>query len=283
MRIGFIGAGRVGFTFGKYLVERDMCVSGYYSRNRNSSKEAAAFTKTKYYETIEELVKVSDTLILTVPDGSIREVYLKVIESDIEGKILCHCSGMLSSEVFSGIRERGAFGYSVHPIYAVSDRLTSYQGFSRAYFTIEGDERRLQELKDMIASLGNPVEIIRPEAKARYHGAAVFASNFVAGIYDCAKELLLSCGLSAGFAENALRSLFLDGAKNIADFGVEAALTGPVERADLETVQSHLGALGGEEREIYRLLSKRLLKIAERKNPDRDYGGFVQALREKSF
>lgn len=281
MKIGFIGAGRVGFTLGKYLAERNVCVSGYYSRNINSSKEAAVFTKTKCYETIEELIKVSDTLFLTVPDGSIREVYSKVIESDIEGKILCHCSGMLSSEVFLGIRERGAYGYSVHPIYAVSDRLTSYRDFSKAYFTIEGDERHLQELRDMIASLGNPVEVITPEAKVRYHGAAVFASNLVAGLYDCAKELLLTCGLSSAFAENALRPLFLENARSIADLGAELALTGPVERGDLETVQSHLNALDGEEREIYTLLSKRLLKIAERKNPGKKYDGFEELLQGK--
>ena len=50
MKIGFIGAGKVGFSLGRYFMERNVCVSGYYSRNLNSSKEAAAFTKTKYYE-----------------------------------------------------------------------------------------------------------------------------------------------------------------------------------------------------------------------------------------
>ncbi|MGN1313669.1 MAG: hypothetical protein ACI4VG_01490 [Lachnospiraceae bacterium] len=33
MRIGFIGAGKVGFSLGRYFGENDVCVSGYYSRN----------------------------------------------------------------------------------------------------------------------------------------------------------------------------------------------------------------------------------------------------------
>ena len=37
MKIGFIGAGKVGFSLGKYLMENSTTVSGYYSKNENSS------------------------------------------------------------------------------------------------------------------------------------------------------------------------------------------------------------------------------------------------------
>ena len=41
MRIGFIGAGRVGCTFGKYFREHGIEVSGYYNRTAEKAKEAA--------------------------------------------------------------------------------------------------------------------------------------------------------------------------------------------------------------------------------------------------
>lgn len=271
MRIGFIGAGKVGFSLGKYFTEHDMCVTGYYSRNPESSKEAAAFTKTKYYEKLEEIVKESDTLFLTVPDGSISKVYSEIIRSDIEGKVLAHCSGALSSAVFSGISLKGAYGYSIHPICAVSDKLTGSQDLSKAYFTIEGDEKYLQVFLDLFHRLGNPMEVIAPEAKVKYHGAAVFASNLVAGLYETASQLLKDCGLSEEFSQHALLPLFLGNAGNIASKGATQALTGPVERADAKTVEKHLQALTGREREIYRLLSEQLVEIAKRKNPDREY------------
>ena len=44
MRIGFIGAGKVGFTLGKYFAVNGLDVAGYYSRNYKSAEEAAAFT-----------------------------------------------------------------------------------------------------------------------------------------------------------------------------------------------------------------------------------------------
>lgn len=269
MKIGFIGAGKVGFSLGRYFTERNVCVSGYYSRNLNSSKEAAAFTKTKYYEQLEEIIEESDTLFLTVPDGSIREVYSEIIQSDIEGKCLVHCSGAMSSMIFSGIGQKGARGCSVHPICAVSDKLTGYQDLSKAYFTIEGKD--VADVEELIRSCGNVVEAISAEDKVKYHAAAVYASNLVAGLYDLAAGLLKDCGLSESFAAHALQPLFMGNAENVVSVGAVRALTGPVERADFTTVEKHLEALEGEEREIYRLLSRHLVNVAKQKNPDRDY------------
>lgn len=269
MKFGFIGAGKVGFSMGKYLTEREVHVSGYYSRNFQSSKEAAIFTNTKYYQSISEIVEESDTLFLTVPDKNIREVYSEIIQSDIRGKCLVHCSGALSSEIFSSINERGARGCSIHPICAVSDKLTGYRELSKAYFTIEGEH--VTDLAEMFRSFGNVVEEISAQQKVKYHAAAVFASNLVVGLYQAATELLQDCGLSTDFAKNALSSLFLGNAECIATVGTVAALTGPIERADLETVKKHLEVLKGEERKMYCLLSHYVLTVAEMKNPDRDY------------
>jgi len=278
MRIGFVGAGKVGFSLGKYFTERNLCVSGYYSQNSKSSEEAALFTNTKYYETIEEIVKDSDTLFLTVPDGAIHKVYAKIAQSEIRGKIICHCSGAMSSEVFDGIRERGAFGYSVHPIYAFSDKRKSYQEISNVYFTIEGDRERMEELINLFHCLGNKAEILDKSEKVRYHLASVFASNLVAGLYDYASDLLKSCGLSQEFSEKALIPLFLGNADAIGANGVVKALTGPVERNDVDTIKKHLASLKDDEREIYVNLSKRLIKISELKNNQRDYETLKQIL-----
>jgi len=269
LRIGFIGAGKVGFSLGKYFTEHHVCVTGYYSQNSESSKEAAKFTKTKYYEELNEIIKESDTLFLTVPDGSIREVYSKAILSDITGKCLVHCSGAMASNVFFDINTLGARGACVHPICAVNDKFTGYQNLSKAYFTVEGEN--VTDLAELLQRLGNPVEVISQENKVKYHAAAVYASNLAVALYAGATALLRECGLSESFSDNALKTLFLGNAENIVSVGVVNALTGPLERADAETVKKHLSVLEGEKKEIYRLLSGSLLEVAEKKNTDRDY------------
>ena len=52
MKIGFIGAGKVGFSFGKYFTINNIPVSGYYSRNIDTAIEAANFTNTNYFKSI---------------------------------------------------------------------------------------------------------------------------------------------------------------------------------------------------------------------------------------
>ena len=52
IKFGFIGAGKVGFSLGKYLKENNINVIGYYSRKLHSSQEAAFFTDTKHFENL---------------------------------------------------------------------------------------------------------------------------------------------------------------------------------------------------------------------------------------
>ena len=68
MVIGIIGAGKVGTTLGKYLMKRDVAISGFYSRNEKSAIESADFTKTRAYNNVADIIKVSDTLFITTPE-----------------------------------------------------------------------------------------------------------------------------------------------------------------------------------------------------------------------
>ena len=56
MRIGFIGAGRVGNAFGVYLIENDIELSGYYSIPDESAEKAASLTESGYYSDMISLV-----------------------------------------------------------------------------------------------------------------------------------------------------------------------------------------------------------------------------------
>ena len=70
MRAGFIGAGKVGFSLGKYLKENGVEITGYFSKSPESAKSAADFTNTKLYKSIENILSDSDTLFITVPEDA---------------------------------------------------------------------------------------------------------------------------------------------------------------------------------------------------------------------
>ena len=112
MRIGFIGAGKVGFTFGRYIAEKRelvrektdgaLCleVGGYFSASRQSAELAAEFTETCVYDSLEQLCEYSEIIFLTVPDGQIGEVWKSIKDLDIRGRIICHASGAMTSDIF---------------------------------------------------------------------------------------------------------------------------------------------------------------------------------------
>ena len=271
IRIGFIGAGKVGFSLGKYFRDNNLKVIGYYSKDLDSAKKAAEFTDSKYYDDMENLVKECDTIFITTPDGTINKIWSCVKELSIKGKIICHCSGSLSSRVFSNIEYYNSYGYSIHPMFAFSDKYNSYNDLNKAFFTIEGPLEKMDLMKDLILGLGNKIKVISADNKAKYHAASVIASNHVIALVQAAVEELKECGFKEEDALEALYPLIFNNIKNIGASGIINSLTGPIERADAETIKNHLKCLSEENGELYKLLSRKLIRIAKKKNKDRNY------------
>lgn len=282
MRIGFIGAGRVGCSLGKYFLMHGIEVSGYYSRTLESAQFASDFTKTLCFQTLEEIVNSSDILFLTVNDNAVEQVWEALKELPVQGKIICHCSGVLSSYIFSGIDRIKASGYSIHPIYAVNSKTTSYQELKNAHFTIEGSADRLMEMKSLIEKCSNPVTVISPEDKSKYHAACVVSSNLVVALTNIGGRLLGECGFSKEEAAQALMPLFFDNCKAIVEKGTVQALTGPVSRGDTKTLEKHLQVLEEEDRLWYLLLSKELVTVAKQKDNALDLEEMQEFIRKET-
>ena len=275
MNIGFVGAGKVGCSLAKLFAERGRQVSGFYSRTPSSAAEAATFVGTTHFDDINQLLEASDVLFLTVPDGAIASVYRQLDPNLLVDKIICHCSGALSTAVFEGIEERGASAFSIHPFVAIASRYESYQLLPHSIFTIEGkgSAAHKQAMVDLLESMDIRVEEVAPYAKTAYHGAAVMASNLMLGLLSVSKWELMAAGFSEAGANEAILSLAkgnLENALSAEGNPFATALTGPIQRGDADTVAAHLDAFSGDTREIYRLLSREVLALAREKNGTMD-------------
>ena len=278
-KIGFIGAGKVGFTLGKYFSMNGIALSGYFSRSESSAKEAAAFTCSQYFTETDKLIAESSVIFLTVPDGAINDTYASLHRELLNGKQLCHCSGALSAEeAFPEIAKYGAKGTSVHPLFPISSRTVSYKELGSAFFCIEGD--CADEWSRILSDLGNPVRIISSSVKSRYHAACSIASNLVCGLIRESAELLETCGFSEKEALEALRPLAMSNIRRVFEVGPTAALTGPVERNDAATVKKHISCLNGEiNTELYRAVSRKLTEMAQERHPESDHTEMTNILR----
>lgn len=280
LRIGFIGAGKVGFSLGKFFSEGGLNVSGYFSRNPASAREAADFTGSQAFETLADVAKACDAIIITVPDGAIANVYQQLRAHDLTGKQICHCSGSLNAEeVFCDLDAQGATGYSLHPLFPVSSKTETYKELAHAYFCIEGSPEHLDEWKSRIEGLGPKVQLISSTAKKRYHAACCISSNLVCALVNQSIQMLCSCGFNKDDALMAIAPLMRANVEHIIEAGPRDALTGPVERNDVPTVQAHLTCIDDPlERNLYSLASLELVKLAQERHPEADFAQLTQII-----
>ena len=268
LRIGFVGAGKVGCSIARYL-QADAAIgqAGFCSRSAEHAREAAEFCDGCAYESLAELAEFGQAIFLTVPDGAIARVAEELADCGVSlaGKIVAHCSGAIASDALAACRNAGAYVASMHPLYAVSSRF-DWQELGRAWFSLEGDDVAVRTLEALLDRLGNAHARIDVSDKPRYHAAAVMASNLVVGLYDMAAGELARCGIDRDEAESALAALFLGNARHVASDGVEASLTGPAARGDEATIARHLDVLADDAgvASAYSVLTERCRQIAAR-------------------
>ncbi len=269
MKIGFVGAGKVGCSLGRYFAQKHKLI-GFASKTYASAEKAARLTGSQAFESPIILAAKCDALFITTPDGQIVPTWEAIKDSDdnevLNGMLICHCSGALPSSELSGCSEKGAYAYSIHPLFAIPSKSTSTEELKKAFFAIEGDSRKLDEAISIVEAMENPYQIIETEQKVRYHAAAAMASNHVIALYRLSCDELVKCGFSPESAEKALAPLFLGNARHVASEGTAASLTGPAERGDMATIEKHLSCLSGKTREVYQILNETLLRIAEEKH-----------------
>lgn len=276
-QIGFIGAGKVGTSLGKYLKLRGLNVSGYYDKLDELSLYSSKETASEQFVELSQMVEASDVLFVTANDDAIPAVWEKLRCLPIAGKYVFHCSGALASDVFAGSEKLGSHVGSMHPVCAVKDN-NSADAFFGKFFVLEGDEKGLEMLKMLMDKTENRYCVVGRTKKAKYHAAAVASSNLVCALAQMGEDWLTDCGFDSETAHEILIPLMKGNVDNLASKGCVEALTGPVERGDAGTVKKHLDVLEGIDREIYRLLSLRLIDIAQTKNPNKEYTNLKEVL-----
>ncbi|MCX7885511.1 MAG: DUF2520 domain-containing protein [Caloramator sp.] len=278
MKIGFIGAGKVGAAFGRYLTERGLDVEGYYSKSYLSCQSAADFTKTKVLS-LEQLILSCDYIFITTPDNVISSLWERLKNFNLKGKNIFHMSGCLTSDVFCDAKKIGVFSYSLHPLYPFTDR-ECYKYLKDVIFSVEGEN--INNIKSFLDLAKLKYFLIDKENKAKYHAAAVFASNYIVSLAEISKEMLLECNMDENFIVDAIYPLMMGAVLNIKEKGVENSLTGPIVRGDYSTINLHLDSLE-KYKNIYKSLGLIALNIEIgklKKCKDADYNEKMEKLYE---
>lgn len=269
LKIGFVGGGRVGKAYGRFLKNSGYEVLGYYSRTSASAESAADFAGTRWYGTLEELAAEADMLFLTVNDDQICAVSKSLADSGMlrAGTVVVHMSGALGSDILRDVRDRGCHAYSLHPLLSFAEPEKAVLRIRETVFSLEGDPEKMEVMVRLLEETGCRHFRIETEKKALYHAAACVASNYVTVLLDYAFSLYEELGLTRKEASEALMPLVEGTVQNAREGGPHKTLTGPISRGDGGVIRRHMEAFGKlpEDKEVfYRFMGLQTVAFARR-------------------
>ena len=266
------GCGRAGLSVALALKSVGWKVVGCDSRSDKSRELGAQWLACPTLRIPAELPP-GVPLMLGVPEGSLGEADYMLADSDknIAGRVVFHLSGALPSRILNFCRLSGARVGSMHPLMILPDPLTGARNLKTATFAIEGRQEAVALLKEMAFAVSGKMFILSVRGKTLYHIAAVTASNYVIGLLAEAEGLLMKAGVPEEESLKAFQSLVEATVKNFFSEGPVQALTGPVERGEVEMIGSHLRALAKTpaSKALYSTMARKTLEIAKKKNPGR--------------
>lgn len=210
-------------------------------------------------------LRAAKICILAVPDAAVH-LAMELVEEDLNpGAALIHCSGALSLTVLAGGKTQHAYG-SFHPLAAISDAKDSLAGHTVA---IASTTKELHALLTKMAQALEMTPLEVPETgRSAYHAGAVLSAGLMVSLLDAAVSALEEAGLNRDDALKALLPLSKSALRGVEARGLERALTGPVVRGDVSVVQAHLESLPPELGSLYRLLSRRSLRLTPALPPE---------------
>ena len=179
-----------------------------------------------------------DLLVIATPDSVIAEVAAAV--EPVPSTVVAHMAGSLGLEVLAPHPRRA----SLHPLRALATAESDLRG---AWWAVAGDAL----VRDVVEAMDGRVVEVADRDRAKYHAAAVVASNHLVALLGSVERI----AAEAGVPLEAYLDLVRQTIDNVERLGPAAALTGPVKRGDWATVERHLAALPEGERTAYQTLA----------------------------
>ena len=263
--IGIVGAGAVGTALGVALKRAGWPIHAVASRDPGRRERFSSLVDvSRAFADPEPILDEVELIILAVPDDAVAALAGSL--RMYSGQAMIHTSGALGAEVLAPAMAAGTQIGSFHPLVAFADIERAVAALHGATVAIEGDDQLAAMLADMAEAIGATAVRLAPGSKAAYHAAAVLAAGGFVALLDAIAEL----GRVAGLDEAGSLAIYgpliegtLDNAKAL---GIRAALTGPMTRGDVGTLEAHLATLAAHAPgvlDLYVAAARREVDLAE--------------------
>ncbi len=242
LKLGFIGAGPVGTTFGVRLSEQGYAVAAVADISPAAAERFARLVPgCRVFKTAQDLADTVDVVFITTADDFIPRV-----SSELKWRphqMAVHCSGASTVQSLEAARQQGARVGSIHPCQTFAGIEQAIANLPGSTFAIEAEEPLKTTLTEMARALKGDIVYLTSEDKVLYHAAAAIACNYFTTIIKLATDLWRNFGKTPADAIKAYMPLLRGTLANIETVGFPKCLTGPIARGDVATIRRHLAAL----------------------------------------
>ena len=242
LRVGVIGAGRVGATLGAALARAGHHIVGVSAVSEASVQRAERMLPGVPIRQPQSVLADAELTLLTVPDDVLPELVtgLSATGTPLTGRLLAHASGRHGIAVLGPATRHGALPLALHPVMTFTGRPDDLERLTGICFGVTAPESLRLVAEALVIEMGGEPVFIDEASRGLYHAALASAANHLITLVVQAAELLGIAGVSdPARMLTPLLSAALDNALRLGDAG----LTGPVARADADTVAGHIEAL----------------------------------------
>jgi predicted short-subunit dehydrogenase-like oxidoreductase (DUF2520 family) len=242
LRVGVVGAGRVGSALGAALARAGhevIAVSGVSEQSRSRAERLLPGAELM---PADEVAAVADFVLLAVPDDVLRPLVAGLADTGAwrPGQLAAHTSGAQGIGVLDPAAARGVLALALHPVMTFAGRPEDVDRLSGAAFGVTSLDELRPVAESLVLEMGGEPVWVPESARALYHASLTIASNHLVTLVNDSLSLLSGAGVAEPARLAApLLSASLDNVLRLGD----GALTGPVSRGDIATVAAHLDTL----------------------------------------
>jgi len=237
--VGVVGAGRVGAVVSAALRRAGHEVVAAAGESTASRERIATLLPGVPGGKPTDVARACDLLLLTVPDDMLENVITQLVGAGAirPGQVVCHTSGRHGLAVLASATAVGARPIAMHPAMTFTGTALDLDRLSGCVFGITAGEEEREYAETLVADLGGVAMWVPEDKRTLYHAGLAHGANHLVTLVSQAMELLAASGAEDPAA--TLRPLLGAALDNALAHG-DAALTGPIVRGDVQTVQGHL-------------------------------------------
>jgi predicted short-subunit dehydrogenase-like oxidoreductase (DUF2520 family) len=242
LRVGVIGAGRVGAVLGAALVAAGHDVVAAAGLSAASAERAARLLPGVPLLPADKVVAAGDLVVLAVPDDTLPGLVAGLAETGAwrRGQLVFHTSGAHGLAVLAPAERAGVLGLALHPAMTLTGAEDDLARLVAAPFGVTSRPEHRVVAEALVLEMGGEPFWVEEDDRRLYHAALVTGANHLVTLVAEAADLLRTAGVDA--PGRVLAPLLTAALENGLRRG-DRALTGPVSRGDVGTVRDHLETL----------------------------------------